>query len=69
MAEVQAPEVVLDTVHTIGLRGDGQVPYTEGLEMADLVRRLDGHVVRVDHTGVNLPASEIPLGQWRSRIR
>jgi hypothetical protein len=40
-----------------------------GLEMPELVRRLAGHVHRVDHTGVNLPAADLPTGRWRELVR
>ncbi|MEU8081955.1 hypothetical protein AB0B31_41650 [Catellatospora citrea] len=58
LADVAAPEVALDTGHVLGVsRG----PQTEAVtlpgrvELAELTRRLAGHVRRVDHTGVNLP--------------
>lgn len=38
------------------------------LGMADLTSRLAGHVKRIDHTGVNLPASATSSEQWRNLV-
>jgi hypothetical protein len=71
LADVPAPEVVLNTGQSIGVWGgelpDKQTPQA-GVEMADLIRRLAGHVQRVDHTGVNLPASATSPEQWRNLV-
>ncbi|WP_234442793.1 hypothetical protein [Streptomyces sp. FxanaA7] len=71
LADVAAPEVVLDTGHRIGVRrGDtsGAQPFSAGVTMADLTRRLAGHVERVDHTGVNLPACATSPRQWEDLV-
>lgn len=71
LADVAAPEVALDTGHSIGVWG-GDTPDTPPLpasvEMADLTRRLAGHVQRVDHTGVNLPARATSPEQWQDLV-
>ncbi|WP_144126046.1 hypothetical protein [Catellatospora sichuanensis] len=66
LADVPEPEVALDTGHVIGVsRGPGTEAVTlpGRVELAELTRRLAGHVRRVDHTGVNLPVGT-PAEQW-----
>ncbi|RKE23000.1 hypothetical protein [Streptomyces sp. TLI_171] len=68
LADVRAPEVAFDARHSIGVRGgaDASEASTSALvEMADLARRIAGHVRRVDHTGVNVPACATSPEQWR----
>ncbi|MDQ0904126.1 hypothetical protein QFZ22_000111 [Streptomyces canus] len=69
LSNVRAPEIALDTGHSIGMWGDADTHETRALpaqvEMADLTRRLAGHVQRVDHTGVNVPACATSPEQWR----
>lgn len=68
-ADIAAPEVVFDNGRSIGVWSDGTTDgQTPPIEMADLVRRLSGHVRRVDHTGVNLPAGATSPEQWRELI-
>jgi hypothetical protein len=70
LADVPAPEIVLDTGQSIatcaGTPGRQALPAR--VEMPDLTRRLAGHVRRVDHTGVNLPASATSPEQWRNLV-
>ncbi|MFD2686339.1 hypothetical protein ACFS5L_16030 [Streptomyces phyllanthi] len=71
LADVPAPEVVLDTGHSIGVWSGhtSDTPSSQAeVEMADLTRRLAGHVERVNHTGVNLPAGATPPGQWQDLV-
>lgn len=71
LADVLAPEVVLDTGHSITLCGGetpDALPSQATVEMADLTRRLAGHVKRVDHTGVNLPACATSPEQWQGLV-
>jgi hypothetical protein len=69
LSDVPVPQITLDTGHTIGLSGDGPVPYRDELDLADLTERLAGHVTRVDHTGVNMPAGAVSEQQWQSLIQ
>lgn len=64
LADVPAPEVALDIGRIIGLRGSGPAPRRDGVGLTDLIQRLDGHVRRVDHTGVNLPGRSVPTEEW-----
>ncbi|MGW6904232.1 hypothetical protein [Streptomyces sp. NPDC054940] len=71
LADVSAPEVAFDAGRSIGVWcGDSPDtrPLPAGVEMADLTRRLAGHVKRVDHTGVNLPASTTSPEQWHDLV-
>jgi hypothetical protein len=56
---VPQPEIVFDTGRTIGLAGAGRDPGPDRADLADLTQHLAGHVRRVDHTGVNLPARSV----------
>lgn len=38
------------------------------LPMGELIKRLKGHIVRIDHTGVNIPASIISNETWQKFI-
>ncbi|MGN9846825.1 hypothetical protein ACTMTI_52890 [Nonomuraea sp. H19] len=71
LADVPAPQVVFDTGQSIGVwRGetpDAQTPPAT-VEIGDLTRRLAGHVQRVDHTGVNLPAGHTSPEQWQNLV-
>ncbi|GAA4736109.1 hypothetical protein [Phytohabitans rumicis] len=70
LAPVSAPEITLDTGQVIGRSGDitGTPSAPARVEMADLTRRLAGHVDRVDHTGVNLPATTTSTEQWHALV-
>lgn len=35
------------------------------LPMDELVKRLKGHIVRIDHTGINIPSTLISKDEWR----
>lgn len=66
LADIRRPEIALDTGLTLGVSrvgGSGT-----GLELADLARRLAGHVRCVDHFGVNLPASTTSPERWRQLL-
>ncbi|WP_327234335.1 hypothetical protein OG349_10390 [Streptomyces sp. NBC_01317] len=69
LADVPAPEIAFDTGHSIGVGGDADAHEVRALparvETADLARRLAGHVRRVDHTGVNVPACVTSPERWR----
>jgi hypothetical protein len=71
LADVPAPQVALDTGHSIGPWG-GNTTHPQTLpaqiEMTDLTRRLAGHVRGVDHTGVNLPANATSPEQWQDLV-
>ncbi|MFI6264508.1 hypothetical protein [Micromonospora sp. NPDC051006] len=71
LADVPEPEIALDTGQTIGV-GGGAAPDEQGppagIELAELARRLAGHVPRVDHTGVNLPTCAVRPEQWQSLV-
>jgi hypothetical protein len=68
LADVPAPEIVLDTGHSIATRA-GTSGRQALVEMPELARRLAGHVRRVDHTGVNLPAATTTPEQWNGLVR
>lgn len=73
LADVAGPDVVFDTGQAIRGRCNEGAPPEErprqtGVELADLTRRLAGHVKRVDHTGVNLPTHAISPEQWRDLV-
>jgi hypothetical protein len=72
LADVPVPEVAFDTGHSIGGRGSTDTHEMRTLpgqvEMADLTRRLAGHVQRVDHTGVNVPACATSPEQWQELV-
>lgn len=38
------------------------------LSINELVKRLSGHIVRIDHTGVNIPSALIPYEMWKQFI-
>lgn len=38
------------------------------LSVGDLSQRLSGHVVRIDHTGVNIPASALARSRWENLL-
>ncbi|MDI1460711.1 GNAT family N-acetyltransferase [Catellatospora sp. KI3] len=69
LADVPEPEVALGGV-VLGLAHGEQtrqctLPGT--LDLAELTRRLSGHVRRIDHTGVNLPVGTTPA-QWEQVV-
>lgn len=66
LSDVPAPQVELDTGHTLACQGDN--PPAAHLRMAELTRRLARHVSRVDHTGVNLPSSATSPEQWQRLV-
>jgi hypothetical protein len=70
LADVPAPEIVLDPGHSIATCAGtpGRQVLSARVEMPDLTCRLAGHVRRVDHTGVNVPASAISPEQWRNLV-
>ena len=72
LADVAAPEVAFDTGRSIGVDRSTGPPDSRTLparvELADLVRRLAGHVQRVDHTGVNLPSCLTSAKQWQDLV-
>jgi hypothetical protein len=71
LADVAVPEVAFDTGHSIGVSGgDAAEPrtLTARVAPAELTRRLAGHVRRVDHTGVNLPACATPPESWQALV-
>lgn len=37
----------------------------DGLTIKDVYHKLAGHIVRLDHTGLNLPTSIISIAQWK----
>jgi hypothetical protein len=39
------------------------------LPIAELCNRLKGHVVRIDHTGINIPSALVPKYVWRTFIK
>jgi hypothetical protein len=39
-----------------------------GIGVAEFVQRLAGHVVAVDHTGMNLPAAAVPPERWQAIV-
>lgn len=69
LAGVRAPRIAFDTGPAIEVLGSGTVPPRDVVEPAELTRRLAGHVARVDHTGVNLPAAALGAGQWDGLVR
>lgn len=38
------------------------------LPIAELYNRLKGHVVRIDHTGINLPSALVVKGEWEQFV-
>lgn len=69
IADVTAPEIAFDTGRTIGVPGAGPAgAEVAPVEMAELTKRLAGHVHRVDHTGVNLPAATTSPEQWHELV-
>ena len=44
---------------------DGPDALVPGVDLAEAAALLAGHVVAVDHTGVNLPAATLPLDRWQ----
>lgn len=72
LADVPAPGIAFDTGQFIDVRvADTPDARTApaGVAVADLTRRLAGHVRRVDHTGVNLPASATTREQWQDFVQ
>jgi hypothetical protein len=69
LAEVAAPQIVLDTGHTIGLSAGNEVTGTGHVDLAHLTERLAGNVARVDHTGANLPARAVSEERWESLVQ
>ncbi|MDR7323509.1 MULTISPECIES: hypothetical protein [Catenuloplanes] len=69
LADVPEPEIVLNIGRRIPLAGRNAIPDRERMELADLARRLTGHVGRVDHTGVNLPTRSVPADEWHDLVR
>lgn len=73
LADVRAPEVALGAGPRIRARVDTDPRETRSLaarvELADLTRRVAGHVRRVDHTGVNVPACATPPERWHALVR
>ncbi len=45
------------------LRASSQTLYR--LPMSELVKRLKGHIVRIDHTGINIPSALISNETWK----
>lgn len=39
------------------------------LPIDELVKRLRGHIVRIDHTGINIPSAIVPVDQWHRFVR
>ncbi|GAB3138127.1 hypothetical protein GCM10027290_05180 [Micromonospora sonneratiae] len=71
LADTSAPQVVFDTGQTIGIQADdtSDTPVPPALvELSELTHRLAGHIRRVDHTGVNLPADHTTPEQWRNLV-
>lgn len=73
LADVPAPQVTVDDGRFIGGWPSGgtqkaRTALPARVAMADLTRRLAGHVRRVDHTGVNLPARAISPEQWQDLV-
>ncbi|NYI04079.1 hypothetical protein [Allostreptomyces psammosilenae] len=72
LADVPAPVIALDTGRSIAVHGGGdgggQPAPAGGVEMADLTRRLAGHVRGIDHTGVNVPARTTSPEQWHDLV-
>ncbi|MFD0577779.1 hypothetical protein [Dactylosporangium darangshiense] len=57
----------------VGLSGSGNDASTQavpdaGIGMAEFAQRLAGHVVAVDHTGMNLPAAAVPPERWQAIV-
>ncbi|MFD5315538.1 hypothetical protein [Streptomyces sp. NPDC127098] len=73
LADVPAPEVAFDAGQSIRTPRADEADDTRTLpaavELPDLVRRLAGHVRRVDHTGVNLPSRLVPPERWQDLVR
>lgn len=42
---------------------------THQLPLSDLVERLKGHLLRIDHTGVNVPTTLVSQEEWQKFIR
>ncbi len=69
LADVPAPEVAFDTGRSIGVWNDGTTDSQQPtIDLAELVQRLQGHVQRVDHTGVNLPTRATSPEQWQELV-
>ena len=67
-ADVPAPEVALGT-RSFGVWCDDADDVDEPtIDLAELGRRLRGHVRRVDHTGVNLPTRATSPAQWQELV-
>jgi len=66
-ADVPAPEIALGT-RTLGVWSDGSTVQEPTIDLAELARRLHGHVRRVDHTGVNLPTRATSPSQWQELV-
>lgn len=46
---------------------DGKKAY--GLPLQELRKRLQGHIVRIDHTGLNIPAKKASAKEWDDLLR
>lgn len=72
VADVSVPDVALGAGRSVGARADGGTREPRILpahvELSDLVRRVAGHVRRVDHTGVNVPACATPPERWHDLV-
>ncbi|MET7967024.1 hypothetical protein [Micromonospora sp. NPDC005305] len=70
LADVPAPVVTFDPGPSLGVEGAGPLAGpAPTVDVADLARRLAGHVRRVDHTGVNLPVATTSSEAWRGLVR
>lgn len=49
-------------------RGDATIPGTHPLPLKEILPALEGHVLRVDHLGVNLPARLVARHTWEALI-
>ncbi|MET8907945.1 hypothetical protein [Micromonospora sp. NPDC004551] len=70
LADVPAPVVAFDPGPALGLQG-GESPAGPAptIDVAEVARRLAGHVRQVDHTGVNLPTATTAAEAWRGLLR
>ncbi|MGW1672492.1 hypothetical protein [Streptomyces sp. NPDC002324] len=72
LADVGAPEVAFGAHLSVSARAAADTRETRALparvDLADLTRRVAGHVRRVDHTGVNVPACVTSREQWHELV-
>ncbi|MEU8263260.1 hypothetical protein AB0C02_21845 [Micromonospora sp. NPDC048999] len=68
LADTPTPAVAFDTGPYLGVEGDVLPDVLPTVDLAELTRRLAGHVRRVDHTGVNLPGRTTSPEQWRDLL-